>query len=66
MTAFAFKPLFAGLFSPSNYCQATASPAALFLKLFMHKKSLVKPVSLNFLQIFIQPALQPILPTIFQ
>jgi hypothetical protein len=40
--------------------------SSVFLNFFIHKKSLVKPVSLNFLQTLTETALQHILPTIFQ
>lgn len=62
----ASKPLFSGLLPPADNLQTAASPTPLFLVFAMHKKSLVKPFSLNFQQTLTVTALQPILPTIFQ
>ncbi len=66
IAVFAFETLFTLLLSPSNYGQTAASPTALFLEFLICKKSLVKPVSLNFLESLVQHALQPILPTILE
>jgi hypothetical protein len=63
---FAFKTLSAALISPPDYIQTTTCPAPLFLVFFINKKSLVKPVSLNFSQILTYYSLQRILPTILQ
>ena len=52
--------------TPPNYTQTATRPAPLFLVFAMHKKSLVKPLSLNFLQTLARTESRPVLPTIFQ
>src|SRR5437868_5979697 len=64
-TVFTFKTLFIFPHSPSDYLQTATCPTTLFLIFFINKKSLLKPVSLNFQQTLMQEGLQRILPTVF-
>jgi hypothetical protein len=48
-TIFARESLSSSLFTPANYAQAATGPTPVFFCFFMNKKSLLKPVSVNFL-----------------
>ncbi len=64
-TVLALESLFATLYSPPDDLQTAASPASLFFACSSNKKSLLKPLSVNFCQSLAPPAFQQILPTIF-
>jgi hypothetical protein len=56
-TVFALEPLLAALCTPPNDPQTAAAPATLFLRFSSTKKSLLKPLSVNFYESLVHTAL---------